>query len=83
MAQVLANEVFERVLKDRTLSTTVVMQAALTIHHGTVQRLGPEAQREVGLALASYAAGLIAAPARRLHAHAPHQFPTDLPTAIQ
>lgn len=84
MAHALAQEIFHKVLKDRTLCASVVMHAALTMHRGTCKNLPPEAQRDIGYALAAYAGQLIATPhAPQVPEHQPHQFPTDLPTAIQ
>lgn len=84
MGHALAQEIFHGVLKNRTLSTSVVMHAALTMHKHACKALPPEAQREIGYALAAYAGTLIATPHTPLPADfQPHQFPTDLPTAIQ
>ncbi|WP_312566157.1 hypothetical protein [Comamonas sp.] len=84
MGHALAQEIFHKVLKGRTLCASVVMHAALTMHRGTSKTLPPEAQRDIGYALATYAGTLIATPhAQAQTEHEPHQFPTDLPTAIQ
>lgn len=84
MSHALAQEIFHKVLKGRTLCASVVMHAALTVHRGTSKTLPPDAQRDIGYALATYAGTLIATPHAQANAeHEPHQFPTDLPTAIQ
>lgn len=84
MGHALAQEVFHNVLKGRPLCAAVVMHAALTIHRGTSKTLPPEAQREIGYALAVYAGMLIATPHTQAEtAHEPHQFASDLPTSIQ
>lgn len=84
MAHALANEVFNKVLEGRTLCTSVVMLAALTIHRNAVNRLDAAAQRSIGFALAAYAGELIATPFKEpAPRHEPHQFPTVSPTSIQ
>ncbi len=84
MGHALAQEIFHNVLEGRTLCTSVVMHAALTMHRGASKTLPPEAQRDIGYALATYAGTLIATPHTQAETeHKPHQFASDLPTSIQ
>ena len=71
-------------LTDRVINTGVILQALMTMHRVAVRRLPAGAQRDIGFAMANYAGELIATPyAAPGPEHQAHQFPTDLPTAIQ
>lgn len=50
---------FLAVLSGRTLSTGVVMQAAMTVHRYVSSRLSEEAQEDLSMAMAAYAGELV------------------------
>lgn len=81
MGAALAREMAET-LKGRTICTPVILHALITLHLFHVRSMPVDAQREIGFAMASYAGELISAPYANPQ-HEPHQFPTDLPTALQ
>lgn len=83
MARALVNEMVEP-LKGRVGNQGVVLYALMLMHRQVVRSLPVEAQRDIGFHLAGYAGELISAPYQAaVPQHKPHQFPSDLPTAIQ
>ena len=50
---------FLAVLSGRTLSTGVVMQAAMTVHRCVASHLPAEAQEDLSMAMAAYAGELV------------------------
>lgn len=83
MANALANEMVAP-LNGRKGNHAVILRALMLMHHRVASSMSAEAQCEIGFCLAMYAGDLIAkryvAPVSQ---HEPHQFATDLPTAIQ
>jgi hypothetical protein len=54
----LANE-FLAVFRGRPVSTGLVMQAAMEVHRSAAMQLSPQVQRDVSMAMASYAGELL------------------------
>lgn len=83
MARALVNEMVAP-LKGRAGNQGVILYALMLMHRQVVRTLPVQAQRDIGFRLAEYAGDLISAPYQaKAPQHEPHQFPTDLPTAIQ
>lgn len=83
MARALVNEMVEP-LKGRAGNQGVILYALMLMHRQVVRTLPVQAQRDVGFRLAWYAGDLISAPFQAAAPqHEAHQFPSDLPTAIQ